>query len=145
MKNGTVRGRKKNLCLNCRKQYVLEQHFKRISQETWELVDKLLLEKLPLAGIARVTGVSERWLQVYVNSKYGAIDKQVDVEPKKSQLAIECDELWSFDRKKHYKASNWLASMFKREKLLVYLLGKGTRKVLKDFGNHFLPNIGSVQ
>ena len=145
MKNGSVRGRKKNLCLNCRKQYVLEQHFKRISQETWELVDKLLLEKLPLAGIARVTGVSERWLQVYVNSKYGAIDKQVDVEPKKRQLAIECDELWSFVVNKQYIAWNWFASMFKREKLLVYLLGKGTRKVLKDFGNHFLPNIGSVQ
>jgi hypothetical protein len=47
------------------------------------LIDKLLLEKLPLAGIARVTGVSERWLQTYVNTKVDAINKQVEVWSKK--------------------------------------------------------------
>lgn len=40
---------------------------KLIDQNTQDLIDKLLLEKLPLAGIARVTGVSEGWLQTYVN------------------------------------------------------------------------------
>ena len=75
VKNGSVHRRKKNRCLNCGKQYVLEQHFKRISKEIWELVDKLLVEKLPLAGTARVTGVSERWLQIYTNRKYAAIEK----------------------------------------------------------------------
>ena len=54
-----------------------------IGQETRELIDKLLLEKLPLAGIARVTGVSEQWLQTYVNAKYEAITKVVEVWPKK--------------------------------------------------------------
>lgn len=34
-----------------------------IEQESKDLIDRLLLEKLPLAGIARVTGVSERWLR----------------------------------------------------------------------------------
>ncbi len=32
--------------------------------------DKLLLERLALAAIARVTRVSQRWLQMYVNQKY---------------------------------------------------------------------------
>jgi hypothetical protein len=36
---------------------------KVIEQATKDLIDKLLLERLSLAGIARVTGVSELWLQ----------------------------------------------------------------------------------
>ncbi|CAN2042696.1 hypothetical protein GMMP15_80049 [Candidatus Magnetomoraceae bacterium gMMP-15] len=32
--------------------------------------DRPLPERISLAGIARVVGVSERWLQNYVNEKY---------------------------------------------------------------------------
>ena len=39
-----------------------------IDEATRNLIDKLLLERLAFAAIARVTGVSERWLQMYVNS-----------------------------------------------------------------------------
>ena len=60
VKNGSVRGKKKHLCLNCGKQYVIDQYFKHIAKETWKLVDKLLLKKLPFAGNARITGISER-------------------------------------------------------------------------------------
>ncbi|KJU86370.1 membrane protein, partial [Candidatus Magnetobacterium bavaricum] len=34
-----------------------------ISQENRDLIDLLLLERMALAAIVRVTGVSERWLQ----------------------------------------------------------------------------------
>jgi len=44
-----------------------------------DLIDKLLLERLSLAAIVRVTGVSERWLQAYVNQKYYLTPKQVDL------------------------------------------------------------------
>jgi hypothetical protein len=54
-----------------------------IGEETKELIEKLLLEKLPLAGIARITGVSERWLQTYVNKLYTSVSQQVEVWPKK--------------------------------------------------------------
>ena len=54
-----------------------------IEQDTKDLIDRLLRDVLPLAGIARVTGVSERWLQTYVNAKFNAISKQVEVCPKK--------------------------------------------------------------
>lgn len=47
------------------------------------LIDKLLLEKIPLAGIARVAGVSEPWLQSYVNAKYQSVPHQVNVRAKK--------------------------------------------------------------
>ena len=56
---------------------------KIIDQATKDLIDKLLLEKIPLAGIARVTGVSEPWLQSYVNALYQSVPKQVDVRAKK--------------------------------------------------------------
>ena len=38
-----------------------------IAQDRRELIDRLLLEKISLAGIARAAKVSERWLQTYVN------------------------------------------------------------------------------
>jgi hypothetical protein len=40
-------------------------------------IGKLLLEKIPLAGIARVVGVSEPWFQSYVNQKYPNLPRQV--------------------------------------------------------------------
>ncbi len=54
-----------------------------ISDETKALIDKLLLEKLPLAGIARVTGVSETWLQNYVNDKYEQVPREAQLRSKK--------------------------------------------------------------
>ena len=50
-----------------------------------------------MAGIARSTGVSQKWLQDYVNNKYASIERIVKVKPqKKVRLNVECDELWSF-------------------------------------------------
>ena len=37
-------------------------------EATRVMIDKMLLERLALAAIARITGVSERWLQIYVNN-----------------------------------------------------------------------------
>jgi hypothetical protein len=63
------------------------------------------LEKIPLAGIARIAGVSEPWLQNYVNEKYAAVPRVIDVTDKpKGRLTIQCDEMrcaelveaWSF-------------------------------------------------
>lgn len=84
VKNGKIHNRRQNFkCKVCGRQFVLNPTKKVIGQDTRELIDKLLLEKIPLAGIARVTGVSLCWLQTYVNAKYDAIPRQVDVWPKK--------------------------------------------------------------
>ncbi len=70
VKNGSIHnGKQKYMCKACGRQFVDNPQNQRISDATKALIDKLLLEKLPLAGIARVTGVSERWLQYYVNAK----------------------------------------------------------------------------
>ena len=44
-----------------------------ISQRTTILIDKLLLGKLTLAEIAKVTGISEQWLKNYVNTRWNTI------------------------------------------------------------------------
>ena len=41
-----------------------------LTQRTKDLIDKLVLGKLSLADIAKVTGLSNERLQSYVNDKY---------------------------------------------------------------------------
>jgi len=85
IKNGSIHnGKPKFMCKGCGRQFVENPTKKIISQETWDLVDKLLLEKIPIAGISRVTGISEPWLQKYINNKYENIDQKVSVVKKKA-------------------------------------------------------------
>ncbi len=65
---------------------------KTVSDETKQLIDKLLLERISWRVIARVTGVSWSWLQNYVNNKLAAIPRQIKVLDKpKGKLVIKCD------------------------------------------------------
>ena len=48
-----------------------------------ELIDRLLLERLSLAGIARAVGISQQWLQTYVSEKYAKVPCAVQVTPQK--------------------------------------------------------------
>ena len=77
MNGSNSAGTPKLLCKNCLRQFVENPKHKKISQEQKELIDKLLLEKISLAGIARVVEVSERWLQNYVNDKYDSTPRVV--------------------------------------------------------------------
>lgn len=109
-KNGSIHnGKQKYECKNCQKQFVENPQNKVISEDLWLLVDKLLLEKIPIAGISRVTGISETWLQKYINEKYENIPKEIDIIKDKGRLTIECDEMWSFVQNKGNKQWIWLA------------------------------------
>jgi transposase-like protein len=69
-KNGLTHSGKQNFKYQpCSRQFVLNPRPQAISQEKKYFIDKLLLEKISLAGIVRATGVSRRWLQYYVNKK----------------------------------------------------------------------------
>ena len=84
VKNGRIHNGKQNhKCRACGRQFVQNPTQKRIDPDTRELIDKLLLEKIPLAGIARVCDVSESWLQEYVNRKYKAVTRRVSLSSKK--------------------------------------------------------------
>ena len=84
VKNGSIHsGKQKYSCKECGRQFVENPKNKRITQSQWDIVDKLLLEKIPIAGISRVTGISEPWLQRYINKKYKDTPKKVETVKKK--------------------------------------------------------------
>lgn len=71
MKNGTTRRGKQNYkCRDCGRQFVENPQWRRIPPQSKAIIDRLLLERVPVSGIARVMQVSEDWLQGYVNRCY---------------------------------------------------------------------------
>lgn len=129
VKNGHIHnGKQKFMCKDCRRQFVPDPGNKKISVGTKELTDRLLLEKISLAGIARSTDVSERWLQYYVNDKYQSIPRAVEVtEKEKGKLTIECDEMWSFVGKKENKYWIWLAKDINTKEIVGAYIGNRDR------------------
>ena len=85
VRNGHIHnGKAKFACKVCRRQFVENPAWKPISDETKVIIDKWLLERLSLAAIARVCGVSKRWLQFYVNAKDEAVQAVVQVPAQKN-------------------------------------------------------------
>ena len=71
IKYGHIHNGKQRLrCKDCGRQFVPEAVWRKVSDETKGLIDRLLRERLSLAGIARAVGVSEFWLQQYVNRTF---------------------------------------------------------------------------
>ncbi len=75
-------GKPRFRCQACERQFVENATRQPIDEATRQSIDKLLLERLALAAIARITGVSKRWLQMYVNQKYYQTPKRVEVTKK---------------------------------------------------------------
>lgn len=124
IKNGTIHNDKqKYQCNSCNRQFAENPTKKIIPPETWELVDKLLLERIPIAGISRVTGISEPWLQEYINEKYDNIPREVNIVKNKGRLTIECDEMWSFVGNKNDKVWIWLAIDFDSREIVGVFAG----------------------
>jgi transposase-like protein len=84
VKNGRIHnGKQRFKCQDCGRQFVEHPTKKVIDLATRSLIDRLLLERISLAGIARATQVSQQWLQTYVNDKYAKVPRHVQVTPKK--------------------------------------------------------------
>jgi transposase-like protein len=63
VKNGRIHnGKQRFKCNECNRQFVKNPENIVISQEKRELIDRLLLEKISLAGISRAVKVSQKWL-----------------------------------------------------------------------------------
>lgn len=126
VKNGRIHnGKQRFKCRDCGRQFVEHPTKKVISQETRALIDRLLLERISLAGIARAAQVSEQWLQTYVNEKYAQVPRQVQVSSKKKgRLTIQCDELWSFVDHKGNQQWVWLALDADTREIVGVYIGK---------------------
>lgn len=71
--NGHIHNGKQNhLCKHCGGQFVLNPSNKLVSEKDKNLINKLLLEKISLAGIARTMEVSQVWLQTYLSDLYAS-------------------------------------------------------------------------
>lgn len=97
VKNAHIHNNKpRYLCRECGRQFVENPTQKRISQETKALIDRLLFEKISLAGIARVCDVSQVWQQKsqvwqqkYVNEKYEQVSKKIEINSAPKKRAID--------------------------------------------------------
>ena len=125
---------------------------KTVSDETKQLIDQLLLERISLREIARVTGVICSWLQNYVNvstSRFGwAHRRSLDVDPERSRrvnnklaavprqikvldkpkgkLVIECDEMLTLR-----EAEGWSFVFSKTIKVYIWrLIDRKTREII---------------
>lgn len=98
IKNGLNRRAKQSYkCKDCGRQFVEDPQWQPKDKNTLGLIDLLLLEKIPLAGISGATGVSESWLQDSVNTGYEWVPKVAQVTPKaQGKLKVQMDELWAF-------------------------------------------------
>ena len=131
--NGSVHNQKpKRQCNSCGRQFVIAPAKYSVSPETKQLIDKLLLERISLRGMTRVTGVSLSWLQSYVNQKLGSIPQQIKVSEKpKGPLTIECDEMWSFfitRKNQQYIRYIWLAIDRQTREIVGCYIGDRTRQ-----------------
>ena len=83
------------------------------------MIDKLLLEKLPLAGIARITGVSNAMVIDLLMSTGCMLlfQKMYKFGLKKGRLTIQCDEIWSFIGNKKNKQWIWFAEQTNASKV----------------------------
>jgi len=142
VKNGRIHNKKpKYQCQTCKKQFIEKPTNKVISQETLELIDRLLLEKIPLAGIARAAKVSATWLQTYVNDKYAHVPQQINVSAKlNGKLTLECDEAWSFVDNKGNKQWIWLAMDRKTRVIVGVYIGDRSKQGARGLWNS-LPSV----
>jgi insertion element IS1 protein InsB len=110
-RNGHTRHGKQNYkCRDCGRQFVLDPQWQVLSEEQKGLIDRMLLERISLAGIARVLQRSEDCIQRYVNRRTDQVQQQVEVSAKpKKRLKVQMDELWSFVDNKGNEHWVWLA------------------------------------
>src|SRR5437588_3375796 len=116
-KNGHTHYRKQNYrCLRCGRQFVSDSQ--RVGDDARALVQRLLLERLSLRGICRVSGLSLTWLLQFIAALYAQLPDDLYARPTAPRgqvhllrLEAEVDELWSFVGRKADKRWLWLAAV----------------------------------
>ena len=147
VKNGRIHnGKQRFKCHDCGRQFIEQPSKKVIDQATRELIDRLLLERISLAGIARATQVSEQWLQTYVNQKYAKVPRQVQVTPKKREgwqsSVMNYGHLWTTKATSSGSGWHWMLTLVR---LWVSILVPAMKRRLVNCGNRCLHSIANVR
>lgn len=107
-KNGhTHYGKQNYYCHTCKRQFVAGGQDWFVSESEKTLIKKLLLERISLAGICRVVGVSETWLGKYLVEVYADspddLNAVLTLADEDSYLAARFEEEIERIRKKKVK------------------------------------------
>jgi insertion element IS1 protein InsB len=130
----TQYGKQNYRCKPCGRQFVAEsQH---ISQAQRELIKRLLLERISLCGICRVTGVSLRWLLSFIAELYESLPDHLYRQPMKNlpahvkllRLEAEADEMWSFVGRKANPQWIWMALDTQTKQVIAFYVGDRSRR-----------------
>jgi len=139
-RNGhTSYGEQNYQCLECRRQFVADSQL--IGEETRQLIQRLLLERLSLCGICRVTGVSLRWLLNFIAALYETLPADLNVQLPKATpqhvqcLRLEADEMWSFVKSKANKQWVWIAIDTETKQVIAFYVGDHSRKSARKLWN----------
>lgn len=65
-------------CKKCGRQFIKNPRNRRVEESKKKIIESALLERVSIAGIARMLGLSKRWTQNYVNSFYKTISPKID-------------------------------------------------------------------
>ena len=135
-KNGHIHNGKQNhQCKACGRQFVdcFEQHL--VSDETCDLIERLLLERISLRGICRAVKVGLKWLLGFIVTCFEALPDHLNVQPIScdqdgmiQRLEVEADEMASFVQKKANKQWIWLAMDTKTRQIIAFHVGDRSRK-----------------
>lgn len=80
-KNGhTHYGKQNYLCYECNRQFVENGQDWFVNESDKVLINKLLLERISLAGICRVCTISEKWLLSYIKALYSALPDDLNAD-----------------------------------------------------------------
>jgi insertion element IS1 protein InsB len=135
-KNGHIHNGKQNhQCKDCGRQFVdcFEQY--RVSDETRDLIERLLLARIPLRGICRAVKVGLKWLLGFIVTCFETLPDHLNVQPIScdqdvmiQRLEVEADELASFVQKKANKQWIWLAMDATTRQIIAFHVGDRSRK-----------------
>jgi hypothetical protein len=93
IKNGeTHYGKQNHKCNTCQRQFVLGGTDWFISDSQKILVNDLLLERIPLSGISRVTKISETWLLNYIKKLYKILPDDLNADLSLPDLELYLDK-----------------------------------------------------
>src|SRR5262249_35235511 len=99
------------------------------------LIERLLLERLPLRGICRAAGVGLPWLLQVSGDRFAAAPDHLNVQPTTGtqsvllhRLAAEADELWSFVGSKAHRSWLWLTLAAQTRQVLAFHVGDRSRQ-----------------
>ena len=111
VKNGRIHnGKQRFLCRECGRQFVEQPSKRVIDAATRELIDRLLLERISLAGIDECgAGVRDLATTICEREICSCAALRCGHAQKKGRLTISSDELWSFVDNKGNKQWVWLA------------------------------------